>query len=183
MMQPAAAVLVFPGTNGDRDLFEALTGAGFKTIYHHAEEPLPPHLSLAGLPGGFSYGDYWRAGVLASQCPAAVTNNSNLEPNEFFMLPVGALRDSMGNGTLDLCDPARGFKIWSTSTQQRTNRILNFAVMPGRNYQIQFANTLGGTWTNFPATNYAAPPQMFLNFTDSPAAGTPQRFYRVKLLP
>ena len=30
---------------------------------------------------------------------------------------------------------------------------------------------------------YAAPPQMILNFTDAPPAGTPQRFYRVKLLP
>ena len=123
------------------------------------------------------------SGFIASQCPAAVTNNNHIEPNEFFVLPLGALRDSSGNGTLDLCDPARGFKIWSASTQQRTNRILNFAVMPGRNYQIQFANELGGTWTDFPATNYAVPPQMLLNFTDSPAAGTPQRFYRVKLLP
>ena len=121
-------------------------------------------------------------GVLASQCPATVVANSNLEPSEFLMLPLSALRDSLGNGTLDLCDPTRGFKIFSTAAQS-TNRILNFAVMPGRNYQVQFANSLSGGWTNFPDTNYAAPPQMFLNFTDTPAAGAPQRFYRVKLLP
>jgi Starch/carbohydrate-binding module (family 53)/Glycosyl hydrolase family 57 len=122
-------------------------------------------------------------GVLASQCPAAVTNNGNLEPNEFLMLPVSALKDSAGNGTLDLCDPARGFKINSAVSQQRTNRVLNFAVMPGRSYQIQYSTNLNSGWTNFPATNYAAPPQTLLNFTDAPASGTPQRFYRVKLLP
>ena len=55
--------------------------------------------------------------------------------------------------------------------------------MPGRNYQVQFAGALNGAWTNLPGTNYAAPPQMILNFTDAPPAGTPQRFYRVKLLP
>jgi hypothetical protein len=98
------------------------------------------------------------------------------------MLPVAALKDSWGNGTLDLCDPARGFKIFSASTQG-PNRVLNFTVMPGHNYQIQFANSLTGGWTNLPATNYAAPPQTILNVTDAPPAGTPQRFYRVKLLP
>jgi Starch/carbohydrate-binding module (family 53)/Glycosyl hydrolase family 57 len=121
-------------------------------------------------------------GFLASQCPAAVTANNNIEPNEFFVLPLGALKDSLGNGTLDLCDPARGFKILST-TAQNTNRIFNFAVMPGRNYQLFYANNVTGPWTNFPGTNFATPPGTSLNFTDAPAPGTPQRFYRVKLLP
>jgi hypothetical protein len=121
-------------------------------------------------------------GALAAQCPAAVTANGNIETNEFLTLPVASLRDSLGNGTLDLCDPARGFKIIS-AFGQGTNRILNFSVMPGRNYQIQFASSLNGGWTNLPATNFAAPPQMILNVTDAPPAGTPQRFYRVKLLP
>jgi Starch/carbohydrate-binding module (family 53)/Glycosyl hydrolase family 57 len=121
-------------------------------------------------------------GALAAQCPAAVTANGNIETNEFLMLPISALRDSLGNGTLDLCDPARGFKINSTGIQN-TNRILNFTVMPGRNYQVQFATSLNSAWTNVPSTNFAAPPQMNLNFTDAPPAGTPQRFYRVKLLP
>jgi Starch/carbohydrate-binding module (family 53)/Glycosyl hydrolase family 57 len=120
-------------------------------------------------------------GFLAAQCPAAVTNNNNIEPNEFFVLPIAALRDSAGNGTLDLLDPARSFKILSTSSSN-TNRVLNFAVMPGRNYQVYYASNLTGPWTNFPGTNFAAPPQTILNFTDSPA-GLPQRFYRVKLLP
>jgi len=121
-------------------------------------------------------------GPLVAQCPAGT--GANLDPNEFLVLPVTALRDSWSSGTLDLCDPLRGFKILSAGAQQNTNRALSFAVMPGRAYQVQCANTLGGTWSNLPAgSNYAAPPQMILNYTDAPPAGTPQRFYRVKLLP
>jgi hypothetical protein len=122
-------------------------------------------------------------GVLASQSPAVMANNGNIDTNEFFMLPLSALRDSFGNGTLDLCDPARGFKIVSAATQT-SNRILSFAVMPGRNYQVQFAKSLNGTWTNLPAgSNYAAPPQTLMIFTDTPPAAIPSGFYRVQLLP
>ncbi len=63
----AAAVIIFPGSNGDRDLFEALSLAGFATRYIAAHDDLPADVSLVGLPGGFSYGDYWRAGMLASR--------------------------------------------------------------------------------------------------------------------
>ena len=120
-------------------------------------------------------------GALAAQATAG--SGPNLDTNEFFVLPIAALKDSWGNGTLDLCDPARGFKILSVNSQN-TNRALSFGAMPGRAYQIQFADSLGGNWTNLPAgSNYAAPPQTILNFTDAPPAGNPQRFYRVKLLP
>lgn len=119
-------------------------------------------------------------GSVIAQCPAGT--GPDIETNEFLMLPVAALKDSWGNGTLDLCDPARGFKMIA-ATAPGTNRVLNFAVMPGRSYQIQYATNLAGPWTDFPATNFAAPPQTSLNFTDAPAAGTSLRFYRVKLLP
>jgi len=119
-------------------------------------------------------------GPVVSECPPGA--GPNIGTNGFLMLPLSALRDSWGNGTLDLCDPARGFKI-SSAGAQGTNRILNFGVMPGRNYQVQYTTQIGGTWSNLPGTNYALPPQMLLNFTDAPPAGTPQSFYRVELLP
>lgn len=65
-----AAVIVFPGSNGDRDLYETLEAAGFEVRYHPSNQALPDDVEMAGLPGGFSYGDYWRAGMLASQAPA-----------------------------------------------------------------------------------------------------------------
>lgn len=65
-----AAVIVFPGSNGDRDLAEALSAASFAVQLCRSDEPLPPDAALVGLPGGFSYGDYWRAGMLASRARA-----------------------------------------------------------------------------------------------------------------
>ena len=50
-------------------------------------------------------------GALAAQCPAG--SGPNIDPNEFFVIPIAALRDSLGNGTFDLLDPARGFRILS----------------------------------------------------------------------
>ena len=119
-------------------------------------------------------------GALAAQSPAG--SGANIDTNEFFVLPLAALRDSWGNGTLDLCDPARSFKI-NSALPQSTNRVLNFSVMPGRNYQIQYAPQLGGVWSNLPGTNFAPPPQTILNVTDAPPVVVPQRFYRVRLLP
>lgn len=72
MRRAPAAVVVFPGSNGERDLFETLHRAGFDPRYHAFDQPLPSDVVLAGLPGGFSYGDYWRAGVLASRAPAVL---------------------------------------------------------------------------------------------------------------
>ena len=120
-------------------------------------------------------------GALAGQCPAG--SGPNIDPSEFFVLPVTALRDSFGNGTLDLLDPARGFKILSVNSQG-ANSTLGFAAMPGRACQVQFVNQLGEAWSNLPGgSNFAVPPQMILNFTDAPPAGMSQRFYRVELLP
>lgn len=70
MSNPTAAVVVFPGSNGDRDLYEAFERAGFNVSYQSASEPIAAKVDVVGLPGGFAYGDYWRAGMLASQAAA-----------------------------------------------------------------------------------------------------------------
>ena len=65
-----AAVVTFPGSNGDRDLaraFELTTGSACARLWH-GERELPP-LDLLGLPGGFSYGDYLRCGAIAARSP------------------------------------------------------------------------------------------------------------------
>ena len=120
-------------------------------------------------------------GPLVAQCPAG--SGPNIDPGEFFVIPIAALRDSQGNGVFDLLDPARAFKILSVNCQN-TNLSLNYAAMPGRAYQVQFVNQLGGTWSNLPGgSNFAVPPQMILNGTDTPPAAILHRFYRVRLLP
>jgi len=120
-------------------------------------------------------------GPLVAACPPET--GPDIGAGGFLQLPVAALLDSLGDGTFDLCDPARGFKIVSLDAQQ-ANRILDFAAMPGRSYQVQFVGALPGAWSNLPTgSNYAAPPRMLLNFTDAPAAGRTQGYYRVQLLP
>ena len=63
-----AAVIVFPGSNCDRDCkvaVERSTGAKVDMVWH-AETALPQGLDLIVLPGGFSYGDYLRCAAMAS---------------------------------------------------------------------------------------------------------------------
>ena len=65
-----AAVLVFPGSNCDRDLAVAFRAAGFETaMVWHKDTALPAGTDIVGVPGGFSYGDYLRCGAIASQSP------------------------------------------------------------------------------------------------------------------
>ena len=66
-----AAVVVFPGSNCDRDCrvaIERSTGARVVMVWHK-ETALPSDLDLIVLPGGFSYGDYLRAGAMAALSP------------------------------------------------------------------------------------------------------------------
>ncbi|MFZ2997092.1 phosphoribosylformylglycinamidine synthase subunit PurQ [Sphingobium sp.] len=66
-----SAVIVFPGSNCDRDLavaFEAATGAKPVMVWHRDSE-LPDDIDLIGVPGGFSYGDYLRSGAMAARSP------------------------------------------------------------------------------------------------------------------
>jgi phosphoribosylformylglycinamidine synthase len=65
-----AAVLVFPGSNCDRDLAVAFRAAGFEVeMVWHKEADLPAGTDIVGVPGGFSYGDYLRCGAIAAQSP------------------------------------------------------------------------------------------------------------------
>ncbi|MCY4152315.1 MAG: phosphoribosylformylglycinamidine synthase subunit PurQ [Aestuariivita sp.] len=63
-----AAVVVFPGSNCDRELTVAFQMAGFSVdnVWHKDAE-LPHDIDIVGLPGGFSFGDYLRCGALAAQ--------------------------------------------------------------------------------------------------------------------
>jgi len=66
-----AAVIVFPGSNCDRDCkvaIERSAGARVEMVWHQ-ETSLPDDLDLVVLPGGFSYGDYLRCGAMAAQSP------------------------------------------------------------------------------------------------------------------
>jgi phosphoribosylformylglycinamidine synthase len=64
------AIVVFPGTNRERDMEQALVRStgGRPALVWHQETSLPP-ADLIVLPGGFSHGDYLRCGAMAAHSP------------------------------------------------------------------------------------------------------------------
>jgi phosphoribosylformylglycinamidine synthase len=69
-----AAVVVFPGSNRDRDMIAALTkvmGRAPTVVWHKDTEV--PLVDLIVIPGGFSYGDYLRSGAIAARSPIMKT--------------------------------------------------------------------------------------------------------------
>ncbi len=65
------AVITFPGSNCDRDMYDALKNIMGKNPIRiwHAETSLPENIDLIAIPGGFSYGDYLRSGAIAARSP------------------------------------------------------------------------------------------------------------------
>jgi phosphoribosylformylglycinamidine synthase len=68
-MKPA--VIVFPGSNCDRDLAVAIREVTGKVpaMVWHADSDLPDGTDFVAIPGGFSYGDYLRSGAMAARSP------------------------------------------------------------------------------------------------------------------
>ena len=65
-----AAVIVFPGSNCDRDMAVAFKRAGARvTMVWHKDSALPEGVDIVGMPGGFSFGDYLRCGAIAANAP------------------------------------------------------------------------------------------------------------------
>jgi len=65
-----SAVIVFPGSNRDRDMIAALEKISGQTplAVWHGDAEIPP-VDLIVIPGGFSYGDYLRSGAIAARAP------------------------------------------------------------------------------------------------------------------
>ncbi|MEZ5690991.1 MAG: phosphoribosylformylglycinamidine synthase subunit PurQ [Rickettsiales bacterium] len=64
-----SAVIVFPGSNCDRDAQTVLNATGLNPVMvWHGDSQLPD-VDLVMLPGGFSYGDYLRSGAVAAKSP------------------------------------------------------------------------------------------------------------------
>ena len=64
-----SAVIVFPGSNCDRDMAVALAkvSGNQPTMVWHGDSQLPDNLDIIAIPGGFSYGDYLRSGAMAAR--------------------------------------------------------------------------------------------------------------------
>ncbi len=122
------AVLVFPGSNCDRDAataLQAVTGQAPAMVWHK-DTDLPDGLDLVMVPGGFSYGDYLRCGAMAANSPI-----------------VAALKAFAGRGgyVLGVCN---GFQILTETGMLPgallRNAGLNFVCRPER-LRVESANT------------------------------------------
>ncbi len=92
-----SALILFPGTNRERDMAAALKRAGGRdpTIVWHGETS-PPDADLIVLPGGFSFGDYLRSGAIAARSP--------IMPEVVRRAEAGALVLGVCNGFQALCE-------------------------------------------------------------------------------
>jgi phosphoribosylformylglycinamidine synthase len=75
-----AAIVVFPGLNRDRDMIAALTKIGgvAPAVVWHKDAEIPA-VDMIVIPGGFSYGDYLRAGAIAARSPIMQTIRERAE--------------------------------------------------------------------------------------------------------
>ena len=70
MINVKVGVIVFPGSNCDRDMYHVLTDVfNLNAEFFWHERNLPKNIDAVVLPGGFSYGDRLRAGVIAANSP------------------------------------------------------------------------------------------------------------------
>ena len=98
-----SAVIVFPGSNCDRDLavaIEQVTGRAPAMVWHR-ETDLPDGTDFVALPGGFSSGDYLRSGAMAARSPvmravsdAAGRGNGFQVLTEAGLLPGALMRNA-----------------------------------------------------------------------------------------
>lgn len=80
------AVIVFPGSNCDRDgatVLERITGAKPHMVWHGESEL--PDVDLVFLPGGFSYGDYLRSGAMAARSPIMASVGAHASKGGYVM--------------------------------------------------------------------------------------------------
>ena len=83
-----AAVIVFPGTNCDRDTKAACEGFGWEADYvWHFEQSLEDY-DVVFLPGGFSYGDYIRSGRLAKFSPVMEAVKKYVKTKRGFVIGI-----------------------------------------------------------------------------------------------
>ena len=94
--RPLVAVVVFPGSNDERDALWALAALDAEAVPVWHEERQLPDLDAVVLPGGFSYGDYLRCGAIARFSPATAAVREHAE--------AGGLVLGICNGFQILCE-------------------------------------------------------------------------------
>lgn len=138
----------------------------------NAFDSMPPTIYIAAVAYGTSNG-----GAIAAQCPAG-NGDGNLDPNEFLALPIAAILDQNVDGKYDRLDPAISFVVVQITRTNGTTTI-RWNSVPGKTYQVEGCDHLGGTWTAITNQMTAGPGALTTSADD--ATALPSRFYRVRL--
>ncbi len=117
--------------------------------------------------------------TLAAQAPAG-NEDGNVDTDEFYAVPIAALRDSAANGVFDRLDPERAFLVEPTFITGMP--AVSWPVVPGRNYHIWRCNDLSNhSWSRITATPITAVSgDDELEYIDLGASGS-ANFYKVEL--
>jgi hypothetical protein len=118
-------------------------------------------------------------GALVAQCPGG-NGNSNIEPNEFLPLSIVAIKDENADGKFDRLDPAMDFVVVQMAKNPDGSTGITWNSVPGKNYQVEYCDQLGGAWNALTDPQTALTGQLTLSAND--AATPPSRVYRVRLL-
>lgn len=144
-----ASVIVFPASNCDRDVATALkqiTGKPAKMVWH-GDAQVPADCDLIVLPGGFSYGDYLRAGAMAAHSPImrdVVERAKRGVPvlgicNGFQVLCEAGLLPGALVKNASLSFVCRSVRL----TVEHTNTMFTRAYRPGQEVSIPVAHGMG----------------------------------------
>ena len=131
-----AAVIVFPGSNCDRDCkvaVERSTGAQVEMVWH-GDTALPSGLDLIVLPGGFSYGDYLRCGAMAALSPVMAEVKTAAER--------GVATVGICNGFQVLCEA--GLLPGALLQNERLKYVCKPVTLDVTNAQTRFTSGYGG---------------------------------------
>ena len=141
-------VVVFPGSNCDRDVFHVLSDVfKFDTEYYWHEKHLPQKIGAVVLPGGFSYGDRLRAGAIAAHSPI-ISDIKKLAKNGVPILGIcNGFQILVESGLLPgvlLKNNSLNFMCkWTNLIVQNTNTSFTSKLKQGQKIPIPIANGEG----------------------------------------
>jgi hypothetical protein len=118
-------------------------------------------------------------GALVAQGPAG-NGDGNIGPNEFMALPIVSIKDENADGKYDRLDPAIDFVVAQIVKNADGSTTITWNSVPGKSYQLEYCDSLGGAWNSVGNQLTAAVGQLTLSANDSVNLGS--RFYRVRLV-
>ena len=172
MTSPLWAVLVFPGSNCEKDCVHALRdvlGAEVVEVWH--KDPVPAEARCIVIPGGFSYGDYLRAGALAAKSPVMDSVREHAARGTLVLGICNGFQVLVEAGLLPgalLKNTGRRFRCldWPLRVARSDSPFTRGELEPGQVIRLPIAHGYGNYYAA-PADREAARAQALLEYCDA----------------